>query len=221
MRRAIDILIACLVLPLISPLLVPISLAIVLESPGGPFYGGWRIGRGGRRFRMWKFRTMVKNADRTGGSITTRNDSRITKVGAFLRKTKLDELPQFFNLLLGDLTLIGPRPEDPGIVEKYTPQQRQILQVKPGITGPTQLKYTMVEAQSLTNESDSERFYIEHLLNKKVLLDLEYIRKRTVFSDCRVVLQTVLLMVHALTQRGATLQSHASQPTTNSLPETR
>src|ERR1700747_2092324 len=148
MKRAIDILIACLVLPLISPLLVPISLAIVLESPGGPFYGGWRIGRGGGRFRMWKFRTMVKNADRTGGSITTRNDSRITKVGAFLRKTKLDELPQFFNLLLGDLTLIGPRPEDPGIVEKYTPQQRQILQVKPGITGPTQLKYTMVEAQS-------------------------------------------------------------------------
>lgn len=221
MRRVIDIVVACFVLPLLSPLLVPISLAIVLESPGGPFYGGWRIGKGGRRFRMWKFRTMVKNADQTGGSITTRNDSRITKVGAFLRKTKLDELPQFFNLLLGDLTLIGPRPEDPGIVDKYTPRQRQILEVKPGITGPTQLKYTMVEAQSITDEKDSERFYIEHLLDEKVLLDLEYIRKRTVLSDCRVVLQTIVLIVSALMQRGATPQSHASQPTPNSLPETR
>jgi len=206
-RRTIDILFVLLVLPVLSLLLIPISLAIVLESEGSPFYGGWRIGKGGKRFRMWKFRTMVRNADRIGGAITTSRDSRITKVGWFLRKTKLDELPQFFNLLLGDLTLIGPRPEDPGITEKYTPEQRRILEVKPGITGPTQLQYTVVEAETIKDEKDPERFYVEHLLDEKLRLDLEYIRRRTVFSDFRIVLQTIMLMARSLIRSGQTASS--------------
>jgi lipopolysaccharide/colanic/teichoic acid biosynthesis glycosyltransferase len=200
MRRLIDVAIALLILPIISPLVVLASLAIVLESAGNPFYRGWRIGKGGKPFRMWKFRTMVSQADRIGGAITTRHDSRITKVGWFLRKTKLDELPQFYNLLLGDLTLIGPRPEDPRIVEEYTREQRRVLEVKPGITGPTQLRYTILEAEMIPENEDPERFYVKRLLNDKLCLDLDYINKRTFFSDCRVVLQTIFLMARALKQ---------------------
>jgi lipopolysaccharide/colanic/teichoic acid biosynthesis glycosyltransferase len=194
----IDIGIAFLFLPLLSPLFLLISLAIVLESPGNPFYGGWRVGKDGKRFRMWKFRTMVRGADRLGTMVTTRHDSRITLVGWFLRKTKLDELPQFFNLLLGDVTLIGPRPELPAIVEQYTPEQKQIFRVKPGITGPVQLHYTVLEAKMIPDDKNADQFYIEHVLDGKLRLDLEYLNNRTFLSDCCVVLQTMLLMARSL-----------------------
>jgi lipopolysaccharide/colanic/teichoic acid biosynthesis glycosyltransferase len=200
MRRIIDVAVTLVVLPILTPLFALVMLAVVIESPGNPFYGGWRIGKGGRRFRMWKFRTMVKNADRVGTAITTRRDPRITRVGWFLRATKIDELPQFINLLAGDLTLIGPRPEAPEFVEQYTKEQREILKVKPGITGPTQLHYTVLEAETVPDGKDAERFYVEQVMDKKLRLDLEYIEKRTFFSDCRVVLQTVSLMVRALAE---------------------
>lgn len=200
MRRIIDVVFTLVVLPILTPLFGLVMLAVVIESPGNPFYGGWRIGKGGRRFRMWKFRTMVKNADRVGTAITTRRDPRITKVGWFLRATKIDELPQFINLLVGDLTLIGPRPEAPEFVEQYTKEQREILKVKPGITGPTQLHYTVLEAETVPDGQDAERFYVEQVMDKKLRLDLEYIEKRTFFSDCRVVLETISLMVRALAE---------------------
>ena len=200
MRRVIDILFATFVLVLLSPLFVVISLAVVLDSPGNPFYGGWRAGKDGKRFRMWKFRTMVKNAELIGCAITTRRDPRITRVGAFLRKSKLDELPQFLNLLVGDLTLVGPRPEDPGITEQYTSEQREIFKVKPGITGPTQLYYTVLEAETIPDGADAQQYYIDHILDQKLRLDLDYIRKRTLFSDLQVVSQTVLFMTRSLTQ---------------------
>jgi lipopolysaccharide/colanic/teichoic acid biosynthesis glycosyltransferase len=197
MRRLLDIALALVLLPIMIPLFVVVMLAVVIESPGNPFYGGWRVGKGAGKFRMWKFRTMMTGADRVGTAITTRRDPRITKVGWFLRATKIDELPQFINLLIGDLTLIGPRPEAPEFVEKYTAEQRQILNVKPGITGPTQLKYTILEAEAVPDGQDAERFYVEQVMDKKLRLDLEYINKRTFFSDCRVVLQTVALMARA------------------------
>jgi lipopolysaccharide/colanic/teichoic acid biosynthesis glycosyltransferase len=175
-------------------------LAVVIESPGNPFYGGWRVGKCGKKFRMWKFRTMMTGADRLGTAITTRRDPRITKVGWFLRATKIDELPQFINLLAGDLTLIGPRPEAPEFVERYTLEQRQILRVKPGITGPTQLQYTVLEAETVPDGQDAERFYVEQVMDKKLRLDLEYINTRTFLSDCRVVLQTVELMARAVAE---------------------
>jgi len=198
MRRGIDICVAALVLPLLFPLFALISLAIIVDSPGNPFHGGWRAGKDARRFRMWKFRTMVMNADRQGSAITAPSDPRITRVGWLLRKTKLDELPQFFNLLLGDLTLVGPRPEDPGITDGYTTEQRQVLKVKPGITGPTQLHYTVLEAEAIPDGSDAQRFYIDHILDQKVRLDLEYLSKRTLMSDLHVVVQTALLMAESL-----------------------
>jgi lipopolysaccharide/colanic/teichoic acid biosynthesis glycosyltransferase len=202
MRRCIDICVAVVVLSLLSPLFALISLVVILDSPGDPFYGGWRVGKEGRRFRMWKFRTMVMNADRLGSAITSRRDPRITRLGGFLRKSKLDELPQFFNLLLGDLTLVGPRPEDPGITNRYTAEQRQIFKVRPGITGPTQLHYTVLEAEAIPEGEDAQQYYITHILDQKLRLDLEYLRKRTFVSDLQVVSQTVLLMAQSLTQTG-------------------
>ena len=166
MRRLVDIVVATIVLVLLSPLFVLSSLIVILDSPGNPFYGGWRAGKDGKRFRMWKFRTMVKNADQIGSAITTRRDTRITRVGAFLRKSKLDELPQFFNLLLGDLTLVGPRPEDPGITDQYTAEQKEIFKVKPGITGPTQLHYTALEAETIPDGAEARQYYVERIFKR-------------------------------------------------------
>lgn len=196
-RRLTDITVALVVLILLSPLFLLTSLAIMLGSRGGPFYGGWRAGKDGVQFRMWKFRTMVSGADRHG-AIAVPRDPRITSIGRFLRATKFDELPQFFNLLVGDLTLVGPRPEDPKIVELYTPEQKQTLRVKPGITGPGQIYYTTDQADSIPEGVSADRYYIDHLLGEKLRIDLEYLRLRTPLSDCRVVLQTVALIAKAL-----------------------
>jgi lipopolysaccharide/colanic/teichoic acid biosynthesis glycosyltransferase len=198
MRRSVDILVATIILLLLSPMFALLSLIVIIDSPGNPFYGGWRVGKEERRFRMWKFRTMVRHADRIGSAITTKRDPRITRVGAFLRKSKLDELPQFFNLLIGDLTLVGPRPEDPGITDQYTTEQREIFRVKPGITGPTQLKYTVIEGEQIPEGKNAQQYYVNHILDKKLQLDLEYARKRTFASDLQVISQTVLLMARAL-----------------------
>ena len=198
MQRSVDILVAALVLVFLTPIFVTVSLIIVLGSPGNPFYGGWRIGKNGRRFRMWKFRTMVTGADRMGGSIAATGDPRITRVGRFLRATKIDELPQFFNLLLGDLTLVGPRPEDPAIVAHYTSEQLQTLKVKPGITGPGQIYYTTDQVASIPTGVSADQYYLEHLLDKKLRRDLDYLKLRTPLSDCHVVWQTIVLMARAL-----------------------
>jgi lipopolysaccharide/colanic/teichoic acid biosynthesis glycosyltransferase len=197
-QRTVDIVAAAVVLVLLSPLFAVVCIAILLGSSGNPFYGGWRIGKDGTRFRMWKFRTMVVNADRIGGAITAPRDPRITRVGSFLRATKLDELPQFFNLLMGELTLVGPRPEDPDIVERYTPAQRETLKVKPGITGPGQIFYTTDQAATIPQGVDTQQFYIDHLLAEKLQIDLDYLKRRNAWSDLGVVFQTVALMGRAL-----------------------
>ena len=199
MRRLVDILFALFVLLLLTPLFLVVTVAIMLSSPGKPFYGGWRSGKDNVKFRMWKFRTMVTGADRMGGAITTTSDSRVTPIGKFLRATKIDELPQFANLLTGDITLVGPRPEDPKIVERYTPEQMGTLKVKPGITGPGQLFYTTDQAALVHDGPDAEEFYIQHLLGPKLQKDIDYLKRRNGFTDCGVVLQTVSVMFRALT----------------------
>lgn len=196
-RRVTDIIVALVMLILLSPLFLVTSLAVILGSRGSPFYGGWRAGKGGVGFRMWKFRTMVSGADRHG-AIAAPRDPRITPIGRFLRATKIDELPQFFNLLVGDLTLVGPRPEDPNIVARYTSEQRQTLRVKPGITGPGQIYYTTDQADMIPEGVSADQYYIDHLLDEKLRIDLEYLKQRTPLSDCRVVMQTVALIAKAL-----------------------
>lgn len=203
MRRLIDIFVAAVTLIFLSPFFLILAIAIRRDSPGPAFYGGWRVGRFGRPFRMWKFRTMVANADHIGPSITSSRDPRITRLGSLLRRTKLDELPQFWNLLIGDLTLVGPRPEAPDIVEVYTPEQRKVLDVKPGITGPGQLQYVTEDSELIPAGVPADQYYVQHLLGDKLKLDLRYSRTRTAASDARIVLGTMRLMVRAIFTKGS------------------
>jgi len=197
MRRTIDILVAVCGLVLLSPVLVAIAILVWVDSPGSPLYGGWRVGQHGRRFRMWKFRTMVSGADRLGPAITAARDARVTRVGDTLRATKLDELPQLYNLLRGELTLVGPRAEVPELVARYTAEQREVLSVKPGITGPGQIHYTTDQAELLRDEVSAEDDYVAHLLGPKLRIDLDYVRRQTVGSDLAVLAKTFALLGRA------------------------
>jgi lipopolysaccharide/colanic/teichoic acid biosynthesis glycosyltransferase len=199
MRRFVDIAVASLALVALSPLLLAIMLAVFISSPGNPFYGGGRAGREGRVFRMWKFRTMINGAAKMG-PITGKNDPRVTPLGRILRKTKLDELPQFFNLLLGDMTLVGPRPESPDIVALYTPTQRAVLAVKPGVTGKVQLD-SDDESETIPEGAQAYDYYLTHLMAHKLRMDLDYLRGRTVFTDVKIVLATAGLVFRALARR--------------------
>jgi lipopolysaccharide/colanic/teichoic acid biosynthesis glycosyltransferase len=199
MRRAVDIVVAAVALAVLSPLLLIAALAVIIDSPGSPFYRGWRVGKGGRNFRMWKFRSMA-NAVGKGAPITGRNDPRITRVGRLLRKTKLDELPQFINVLTGDMTLVGPRPEAPEIVARYTPEQRAVLAVKPGVTGRVQLEVGE-ESESIPPEVDAHEYYVEHLMERKLRRDLDYLSVRTPLSDARIVFETAALVFRAFAGR--------------------
>jgi len=189
MRRLIDILVATVALALLSPLFIVVATAVAIDSPGNPFYASWRCGLAGRSFRMWKFRSMVPNAYRKGPVITARHDPRITNLGRILRVTKIDELPQFVNVFLGDMTLVGPRPEAPGIVALYTAAQRRVLDVKPGLTGRGQLAGE--ESETIPQDAEPEHYYVTQLMHKKVHSDLQYLETRTPWSDARVVLDTV------------------------------
>jgi lipopolysaccharide/colanic/teichoic acid biosynthesis glycosyltransferase len=191
MRRFVDIVIGSAVLSLLSPLLLLVALAIVIESPGNPFYLARRAGQYGRIFRMWKFRSMVRNASVIGSAITSRRDARITRVGALLRKTKIDELPQFINVVLGDMTLVGPRPEAPQLVARYTESQKTILAVKPGVTGPVQLE-SGEESECIPNGVDADEYYATHLMADKIRRDLSYLENRTAWSDTRLVFATAM-----------------------------
>ena len=199
MRRIVDIIVASVALAALSPLLVAIMLAGFISSPGIPFYGGRRAGKDGRNFRMWKFRTMVHGAAKMG-PITGKNDPRVTPLGRLLRKTKLDELPQFFNLLLGDMTLVGPRPESPEIVALYTPSQRVVLAVKPGLTGKVQLD-SGDESENIPEGVQPYDYYLTHLMDRKLRMDLDYLRGRTVFTDVKIVLATAGLIFRAVARR--------------------
>jgi lipopolysaccharide/colanic/teichoic acid biosynthesis glycosyltransferase len=200
LRRTLDIAVAVLALAVLSPLLLALALAIVVDSPGHPFHRGWRVGQGGTRFRIWKFRSMLPARGRPGPPITGAADPRVTRVGRFLRKTKLDELPQFVNLLLGDMTLVGPRPEAPEMVAHYTPAQMAVLAAKPGMTGQGQISWPD-EEESIPAGVAAERYYVEHLLARKVDADLDYLRHRTALSDARIVWATVVLVLSTLRKK--------------------
>ncbi len=196
MRRLLDIAVATMALVVLSPLLLAVALAIGITSRSNPLYPGRRIGIAGHEFRMWKFRTMEPGADR-GSSITGKRDARVTPLGRVLRKTKLDELPQLFNLLTGDMTLVGPRPEAPDIVARYTPEQRRVLMVKPGVTGISQVS-AIDESDTIPAYVDPRQHYIDHILDRKVAADRAYLEIRTVWSDARMILATVGLVWRAL-----------------------
>lgn len=191
-RRLLDVVAAAAGLILLSPLLLALALAIKLDSSGPVFYSARRVGRYGREFRLYKFRSMVADADRHGPAITAAGDRRITRVGRFLRRTKLDELPQLINVLKGEMSLVGPRPEDPRYVALYTSEQRQVLEARPGITSAASLAFRHEE--QLLAGPDWETRYREHVLPTKLTIDLDYLAQRTLASDLRLVMQTILAM---------------------------
>lgn len=190
-RRAFDLALLALLAPLLLLPFLLVSLAVFLDSPGPVFFRARRMGYRGRPFEMIKFRTM--RVDNAGHAVAGANDSRITPVGGFLRTTRLDELPQLWNVLRGQMTIVGPRPELEEFVALHAAEYREILAVPPGITGPTQLRYAGLEPHLLSLHADPERYYREQLLPDKVKLDLEYARTRSLGGDLAVLGRTLLL----------------------------
>ena len=193
-KRAMDIVLSAAALCVLWPVLLLIALAIVVDDPGPVFYRQVRVGRGGKPFRIFKFRTMVVDADKKGLSITVGRDSRITRVGAFLRRTKLDELAQLLNVLCGQMSFVGPRPEVPRYVELYTPYQRQVLLVRPGITDYASIAYRN-ENDLLAGADDPERMYIETIMPDKIELNMKYLREISPLTDVRLMLRTVFAVI--------------------------
>ena len=191
-KRLFDFLAASVSLLALSPILILVGLVVKLNSSGPVLYRSTRVGKAGKPFHMFKFRTMVANADRLGPGITVGGDRRITPVGRFLRRTKLDELPQLINVVKGEMSLVGPRPEDPRYVALYTHEQRQILKVQPGITGAAALAYRH-EEQMLVGP-DWERVYCAEVMPAKLEADLAYLSRRTFWSDVGLVVQTILVL---------------------------
>lgn len=190
MKRAFDIAFAAVLLVFLSPLLLAFALAVALTSSGGAFFRQVRVGRGGSEFRLLKFRTMRPGSEAKGQLTIGGRDPRVTAVGYWLRKTKLDELPQLWNVLVGDMSVVGPRPEVPRYVALYTPEQRKVLDVRPGITGMASIDY-IDENEILARSSDPERTYIEEILPAKLALDLRYVQERSLALDLRILLITV------------------------------
>jgi lipopolysaccharide/colanic/teichoic acid biosynthesis glycosyltransferase len=189
-KRVLDLGLSLLGLIMLGPLLGMAALAIVLDSPGPVLYRGTRIGKGGMPFKILKFRTMVVDADRAGPPLTSGGDPRVTRVGRFLRKLKIDELPQLVNVLRGEMSLVGPRPECPDYVAFYTPQQRRVLDIRPGITGLTQIRFRNEEVL-LRRCPDTERVYVETIMPHKLSLDMAYIAQRSFLFDLRLIGETV------------------------------
>ena len=189
-KRVMDIAISAAALCVLWPVFLLIALAIVIDDPGPVFYRQVRVGRGGRPFRIFKFRTMVVDADKKGLSITVGRDSRITRVGAFLRKTKLDELAQLLNVLCGQMSFVGPRPEVPRYVELYTPYQRQVLLVRPGITDYASIAYRN-ENDLLAGADDPERMYIEEIMPAKIELNMRYLHEISPLCDVKLIFKTI------------------------------
>lgn len=193
-RRAADIAGSVVALVLLSPLLAAIAVAVRLESVGPILYSQERVGKGRRPFRILKFRTMVADADRIGPKVSGKRDPRVTRVGAVLRKTKLDEFPQLWNVLRGEMTLVGPRAEVPDMIRHYTPEELTILEVRPGLTAPGQIFFTTDQAAALDGVEDAEAHYVAHQLHPKLRMDLEYLRDRSAWGDLVIVARTILLL---------------------------
>lgn len=190
MKRLFDIVSSLLVLMVFSPLFLLISLLVLFSSPGGIFYLQKRVGRNGKEFSLLKFRTMYSGSDKRGLLTVGMRDSRITPIGYVLRKYKLDELPQLINIIKGDMSVVGPRPEVKKYVDLYNDEQRKVLQVRPGLTDLASLQY-IDENKVLAQYEDPEKAYIEIVMPHKLSLNLEYIRKQSLLFDLQIILKTI------------------------------
>lgn len=193
LKRAFDLVATLPGLMLMAPAFAVIAVLVKAVDGGPVFFRQERIGRGGKPFRIWKFRTMEVGADRMGRAITVGEDRRITRSGRWLRRTKLDEFPQLFNVLTGEMSLVGPRPEVPRYVALYSEEQRRVLALRPGITDPASMKYRD-ESSILGRSKDPDTFYVQELMPDKIRLNLEYAAKATLWSDLVLIFRTLGVM---------------------------
>ncbi len=194
MKRLMDLFLSLCILALFLPFGLLLSLCIVLESRGGVFYRQERIGRNGQPFKLIKFRSMRPNADRDGKLTVGERDPRVTRMGTFIRKYKLDEFPQFINVLKGEMSVVGPRPEVVEYVRQYSDEQRRVLDFKPGITDLASITY-FEENKLLANAADPQQTYVEEIMPEKIRINLAYQTNATVLSDLGVVWKTAWRMV--------------------------
>ena len=195
MKRLLDIFSSALVLLLLFPLWLIIALAIVLESRGGVFYRQIRVGKDNQDFYLYKFRTMRTGSDQKGLLTVGERDSRITRVGYFLRKYKIDEFPQLLNVLKGDMSIVGPRPEVRKYVDMYTPEQMRVLSVRPGLTDLASIQYVH-ENELLAASDNPEKTYIEEVMPAKLALNLQYIDNQSVVGDIKLICKTFAAILH-------------------------
>jgi len=191
-KRALDIFAAAAGLLILAPVFAIVAVSIKLSSPGPVLFRQTRIGRHGRPFNIWKFRSMLKQSLRNDSAITVAGDRRITAIGGLLRRFKLDELPQLWNVFCGDMSLVGPRPEVPIYVAQYTQEQRTVLSVRPGITDPSSLTYRN-EEDLLATHGDPENLYRTQILPDKLARSRNYLQNITLYSDLRIILETLSL----------------------------
>lgn len=201
-KRVFDMVASFLGMLLCAPVLVVVAVLVRLDSPGPVFFRQIRVGQHGKPFVIVKFRSMVDSVGQTGRGITPENDRRVTAIGAFLRKWKLDELPQLWNVFVGDMSLIGPRPELPGYVAGYSDQQKSVLRVKPGISDYASLRYRN-EGRLLQQNSDPERYYRETILPDKLSLNLRYLNDLSLACDLSLLLSTIRSVLKAGNKKDA------------------
>jgi len=191
LKRIVDIILIIPGLIILSPVFLIIMLSIKITDKGPVFFRQERVGYRGKPFNILKFRTMVVGAEKMGGQLTVGNDKRITGIGSLLRKTKLDELPQLINILKGEMSLVGPRPEVPKYVSMYTDKQRIVLELMPGITDPASIQFRN-ESEILARADNPEDVYIKNIMPEKIRLNLEYARDASLITDMKIVLRTIL-----------------------------
>ncbi|MBL0316863.1 MAG: sugar transferase [Flavobacteriales bacterium] len=190
MKRMFDIFFSACMLLVLLPLFLVIALSIVLDSRGGVFFGQIRVGKNERAFKLWKFRTMRPGSEKKGQLTVGARDNRITKTGYVLRKYKMDELPQLWNVFVGEMSMVGPRPEVPRYVEMYSAEQKKVLSIKPGITDYASLLY-FSESELLAQSADPERTYVDEVMPAKLKLNLEYVKDHTFANDLKIIGKTI------------------------------
>lgn len=192
-KRLFDIFFSGAMIALLSPVLVGIAVYVALDSRGGVFFRQVRVGRDGRTFKLWKFRTMRPMSEGSGQLTIGANDMRITSAGKVLRKYKIDELPQLLNVLVGEMSMVGPRPEVPKYVAMYSPEQKKVLSIRPGITDHASLHY-FEENELLAKSKEPEKTYIEEIMPSKLALNLAYVESHSLWGDVVIIARTAKRM---------------------------
>ncbi|MGD1046305.1 MAG: sugar transferase [Bacteroidota bacterium] len=193
-KRLFDIFFSCLGLLIAFPFLLLAALLIKFDSPGPVLFKQVRVGKDYRLFTIYKLRTMINNIEHTKMQLAVPSDSRITPVGRFLRRTKIDELPQLINVLFGDMSFVGPRPEDPRYSALYNEEQKKIFDVRPGITSPASLYYR--DEASLLGDQNWEEKYTKEIMPEKISIDMKYFENNTFWNDCGIIYKTIISVIH-------------------------